>query len=143
MPGEITVVVTGPGGGGDVAVWPGCTGSVIGGRIPGTGLKTVVVGDGDVLDVVELVVVSVGSVVSVGVDRCVDFGYWFTSVRGTQVYSGLGTKPGGTTAGGGVGAPNSRSKKLGPLLLAKPLGCRCVAGSSYRVMDIFRIAKTQ
>lgn len=73
---------------------------------------TVVVGGADVLGVVVLgdvvvvvvVVVSVGSVVvSVGVGRYVVLGRGFTSVRGTQVYSGLGTKPGGTTAGGGVG----------------------------------------
>ena len=78
-----------------------------GGRIPGAGVMTVVVGGADVLevlvpDVVELVVVSVVSVVvSVGVGRLVVRGRVFTSVRGTQVYSGLGTNPGGTTAGGG------------------------------------------
>ena len=89
---------------------PGSTGSVSGGRMPGAGVMTVVVGGADGLDVVVLVVLGVlvvvsgvSVVVSVGVGRYVVFGRGFTSVRGTQVYSGFGTKPGGTTAGGGVG----------------------------------------
>lgn len=92
---------------------PGSTGSVSGGRMPGAGVMTVVVGGTDGLDVVVLVVLGVlvvvsvvsvvSVVVSVGVGRYVVLGRGFTSVRGTQVYSGLGTKPGGTTAGGGVG----------------------------------------
>ena len=99
------------GGGGGAS--PGNTGNVIGGRIPGAGVITVVVGcvDGDVVDSSGGVVVSVGSVVSVvvgvcvvvGVGRRVVVGYWVTSVRGTQVYAGSGTNPGGTTTGGGAG----------------------------------------
>ncbi|KAA0115123.1 hypothetical protein CIW51_17835 [Mycolicibacterium sp. P9-22] len=101
---------------------PGRTGSVIGGINPlgPSGSTTVVVGGvtvgdvgvsvGDVVSVGSVVVVVVvggGSVVVV-VDLVV-VGYVVrgtsTLVRGTQVYSGSGTKPGGTiwVAGAGSG----------------------------------------
>jgi hypothetical protein len=106
----------GPGPGGRTVVGMVVGVSVWGASGPAPSGSTTVVGTGTVGDVglvgdVDVVSVGLGSVVVgvvvVGVVVVV-LGRSWTLVRGTQVYSGSGTNPGGTTAvsgaTGGVGA---------------------------------------